>query len=131
MTLYDTRWRKCSFVGYPRQPRRKESSTPGDLEAGSPMPTEQPEPSPLTRTRIALGCPTTAAFAALLGVRYHALYNPERGLCRLPRAARDALAELGVNVPQLEREQAAWIAQRGEQLRAALLENRIAGGCDR
>ena len=92
---------------------------------------EQPEPSPLTRTRIALGCPTTAAFAALLGVRYHALYNPERGLCRLPRAARDALAELGVNVPRLECEQAAWIAQRGEQLRAALLENRIAGGCAR
>ena len=95
------------------------------------MDREQPETSPLTRTRLTLGCPTTAAFAALLGVRYHALYNPERGLCRLPRAARDALTELGVNVPQLEREQAAWIAQRGEQLRAALLENRIAGGCAR
>ena len=64
LTLYCTRWRKCSFALCARQALPERISTPGDLEAGSPMPTEQPEPSPLTRTRIALGCPTTAAFAA-------------------------------------------------------------------
>jgi len=75
--------------------------------------------SPLTQVREALGLSRTDA-AATLGVSYRALWGAEHAGEPIPPAARQALGELGVDVAQLEREQAEWFAERAAQLRQDL-----------
>jgi len=60
--------------------------------------------------------------AAALGVIYSAYYNAERGLSAIPRKARTALAELGVDVDTLTQAQAEWLANRAADRRRALLQ---------
>jgi len=75
--------------------------------------------SPLQELREHLGLPI-GEMAAALGVSYHAVYHAERSGCGIPRKARAALVELGVDVADLERRQEEWVQERARRLRAEL-----------
>lgn len=60
--------------------------------------------------------------AEALGVGYHRYYAAERNGAPLPHKARAALAELGVDVPDLLRRQEAWAQERAAERRAELRE---------
>lgn len=70
---------------------------------------------------------TLGEMAEALGVPYSAWYASEKNGARLPHKARAALADLGVNVPELLRRQEAWTQERAAERRAELRE-RIAAG---
>lgn len=75
--------------------------------------------NPLQELREDLGL-TLRAMAEVLGVGYHRYYAAERNGAPLPHKARAALAELGVNVPDLLRRQEEWTQERAAERRAEL-----------
>lgn len=77
------------------------------------------ETSPLAQTRSTLDLSRTA-LAQALGVSYATLYQAEHGLQPLPRRAWLALAEIGVDVGDLERRQSAWFEDLASRLRAEI-----------
>ena len=78
-------------------------------------------PSPLQELRESWSL-TRGEFAAALGVQYNQVFQAEKGRQRLPHAAQTALAELGVDVADLERRQEAWVQDRARRLREELVE---------
>ncbi len=76
--------------------------------------------SPLRELREGLGL-TLGDMAAALGVLYSSYYNAETGLGAIPRKAKVALAELGVDVDDLTDRQALWLADRAAARRQAIL----------
>lgn len=75
--------------------------------------------NPLQELRENLGL-TLGGMAEALGVPYSAWYAAERNGAHLPHKARGALAELGVDVTDLLRQQEAWTQERAAQRRAEL-----------
>jgi hypothetical protein len=75
--------------------------------------------SPLHDLRESLGLSRTQ-WADALGVAYNQAHLAENGRAPLPRKAKRALADLGVDVADLERRQDAWIDNRAQELRDAL-----------
>ena len=78
-------------------------------------------PSPLHQLRERLGL-TVTEIAATVGVTYQVWYNSEKGTANLPGKACAALAEVGVDVDQLRRDNAAWMDERARAKRAELRE---------
>jgi hypothetical protein len=76
--------------------------------------------SPLDTIRQKLGLQTVRELAEVTGCRYHAVHQACRGMGPIPRAAYTPLQELGVDVPRLVEDHAAFVADRAGQLRAAL-----------
>jgi len=76
--------------------------------------------SPLRELRERWGL-TLGDMAAALGLLYSSYYNAEAGLGAIPRKARPALAELGVDVADLIERQAAWISDRAAARRRDIL----------
>jgi len=76
--------------------------------------------SPLRELREGLGL-TLGDMAAALGVLYSSYYNAETGLGAIPKRARFALEELGVDVRDLLERQAEWIEDRAADRRQAIL----------
>ena len=75
--------------------------------------------NPLQELRENLGL-TLREMAEALGVGYHRYYAAERNGAAVPHKARAALAELGVNVPELLARQKAWLEARAAERRAEL-----------
>ena len=69
------------------------------------------------RNRFGLSIP---AMAGALGVPYDKYYKAERGNAPLPRMARKAFADLGVDWVELEDRQQDWLQANGARLRAEL-----------
>lgn len=69
---------------------------------------------------------TFREMAEALGVGYHRYYAAERNGAAVPHKARAALAELGVNVPELLERQEAWAQERAAERRAELRKRRAA-----
>lgn len=76
--------------------------------------------SPLQTVREELGL-TRGQAAAATGILYSSWYNAERGLGAIPRKVKLALAELGVNVDELQAAQQEWIEVRAAARRKAIL----------
>lgn len=77
--------------------------------------------NPLTELRETLGL-TLSGMAATVGVPYSSWYAAERNGAAVPHRARSALAELGVNVPELLARQKAWQEAWAAERRAELRE---------
>ena len=77
--------------------------------------------APFDAVRLSLGL-SHREFAATLGVPYSSAYNCCEGLSLIPRNARQALRELGVDPEALAHQQRQWLADRGQQRRAALTQ---------
>lgn len=75
--------------------------------------------SPLHDLRESLGLSRTQ-WADALGVAYNQAHLAENGRAPLPRKAKQALTDLGVDVADLERRQDIWIDNRAQELRDAL-----------
>lgn len=63
---------------------------------------------------------TLGEMAEALGVGYHRYYAAERNGAAVPHKARAALADLGVNVPELLARQKVWLEARAAERRAEL-----------
>lgn len=83
--------------------------------------------SPVRQLREAWGL-TISEFSEALGVQYNQAFQVEKGRQRLPRKAREALGELGVDVADLERRQAEWIEERARKLREELAGKIVVAG---
>jgi len=70
---------------------------------------------------------TLGAMAEALGVAYSAWYAAEKNGAHLPHKARAALAELGIDVPELLDRQEAWAQERASERRAELRKRLAAG----
>lgn len=77
--------------------------------------------NPLAELRERLGL-TLGEMAEALGVGYHRYYAAERNGAAVPHKARAALADLGVNVPELLARQKVWLEARAATRRAELRE---------
>ena len=77
--------------------------------------------SPLQKVREELKL-TISELAEALGLPYSQVYNCEKGLAAIPRKAKVALAELGIDVDALADRQAEWLADRATARRQAILE---------
>lgn len=76
--------------------------------------------SPLQQLRERLGL-SISEMAGALGLHYSSYFNAEGGLAGIPRKARLAIAELGVDADALADEQAAWICSRAKARRQAIM----------
>ncbi len=75
--------------------------------------------NPLQELRENLGL-SLGEMAEALGVGYHRYYAAERNGAAVPHKARSALADLGVDVPELLDRQEAWAQERAAERRAEL-----------
>lgn len=78
-----------------------------------------PDRTPFDEVRERLGL-SYAGFAEVLGLPFSSAYNACRGFCAVPRRARAALVDLGLDPDQIAREQACYMAERATQKREEL-----------